>query len=292
VIDRRGRLIHIHHCRGIGWKTIHAIYKQDPEFLAVYQMTVKELITNFQMKREHALIFHNDLHSLQMEAYYENYKQNQIKLLTRFDKLYPILLKQIYDPPWVLYYKGDITLASSQKMLAVVGTRKPSQQAVNKLNAIVRPLVCNGWCIVSGLAYGIDGMSHRLTLGQKGKTIAVLGSGFYSIYPAIHTKLAHHISEKGLLLSEFQPNQKPQKWQFPFRNRIISGLCNGTLVVEAQERSGSLITADLALEYGREVFAVPGTIFQKESKGTNLLIQQGAKLVLNEKDIIEELQFG
>ncbi|RBW69865.1 DNA-processing protein DprA [Bacillus taeanensis] len=255
-------------------------------------MTVNELIAHFQMKRQHALLFYQDLHSLNMQEYYKKYKKDQIQIITRFDKFYPILLKQIYDPPWVLYYKGDITLASPKKMLAVVDTRKPSQQAGYKLNVIVRPLIWNGWCIVSGLAYGIDGMSHRLTLEEQGKTIAVLGSGFYSIYPTIHTELAHHIAEKGLLLSEFRPNQRPEKWQFPLRNRIISGLSNGTLVVEAQERSGSLITADLALEYGREVFAVPGAIFQKESKGTNLLIQQGAKLVLNEKDIIEELQFG
>jgi DNA processing protein len=150
-------------------------------------------------------------------------------------------------------------------------------------------MVRTGWTIVSGLAIGIDVESHKLAIQNDGSTIAVLGSGFNHIYPKEHIPISRQIAANHLLISEYPPDRKPAKWQFPMRNRIISGLSRGTLIIEAREKSGSLITGDYALQEGREVFAVPGSILEPCSAGTNHLIQQGAKLTTCAEDIYEEL---
>src|SRR5699024_7788905 len=160
--------------------------------------------------------------------------------------------------------------------------------AFAKLVHIVSPLIKQKWLIVSGMAYGIDGMAHDLTLRHDGATIAVLGGGFYHVYPKTHIHLFNEIVKKGLVISEYPPYQRPQKYHFPERNRIISGLTKGTLVIEAMERSGTLITVDQALEQGKEVYAVPGSPFIRETAGCHKIIQEGAKLVAKFTDIVEE----
>ena len=286
--DRRIRLLHIYACRGVGQKTIEKLVSLDPTLDIIYKMTVSELMAVCGMPKKQAEMFYDDLHTTSIVRSITR-KTNSFRVLTRFDDEYPPLLNEIFDPPWVLFYKGDLSLLSNEKTLAVVGTRNPSNHAFPIMKKLLVPLIRSNWCIVSGLAYGIDAIGHRLALAENGQTIAVLGSGIESIYPPEHKQLADEIAVSGLLLSEFLPDQPAQKWQFPVRNRLISGLAKGTLVVEARERSGSLITADQALEQGREVFAVPGSILQPSSAGTNGLIQQGAKLVLSAKDIEEEL---
>jgi DNA processing protein len=200
---------------------------------------------------------------------------------------YPPRLKQIPDPPLVLYVRGDVKVLS-RFALAIVGTRRPTAYGSQVAQRLARDLAQRQLVIVSGLARGIDSAAHRGALEAAGKTVAVLGSGIDVIYPREHKRLAEQVVECGALISEFPPGTSPAPENFPIRNRTISGLTLGVLVVEAAEYSGSLITARLALEQNREVFAVPGNITSAQSFGPNHLIKQGAKLVDEWMDVIEE----
>ena len=204
------------------------------------------------------------------------------------DKYYPQLLYQIDDPPIALFCQGQTELLELPQ-LAIVGSRNPSRQGVENARAFARFLAESGLVITSGMALGIDTSAHQGALAASGKTIAVIGTGPDRVYPASNYRLAHEISEKGLIISEFSPGTEAKPGHFPRRNRLISALSLGTLVVEATLKSGSLITARLALEQGREVFAIPGSIHSPQSKGCHRLIKQGAKLVENAQDIIDEL---
>lgn len=209
-------------------------------------------------------------------------------LITISDPNYPRQLKQIYDPPVILFAKGDLSILKNLQ-LAIVGSRNPTNNGYDTAYQFSRHLTNTGFTITSGLALGIDAASHLGCLDVKGKTIAVTGNGLDRVYPARHRELAHRIADNGLLLSEFLPGTKPLPGNFPRRNRIISGLTLGTLVVEAAQKSGSLITAYKALEQGREVFAIPGSIHNPLSRGCHKLIREGAKLVESAQDILEEL---
>ncbi len=209
------------------------------------------------------------------------------QMVTLADTDYPDLLREIDDPPPVLYLIGDIELLH-QPQIAMVGSRNPTPTGLDNAREFARSLAAAGLCITSGLAIGIDGASHEGAL-SSGNTVAVLGTGPDRIYPASHHELAHRIAEKGLLVSEFPPGIPARAENFPRRNRIISGLALGTLVVEAAPQSGSLITARLATEQGREVFAIPGSIHNPLARGCHALIRQGAKLVESAQDIVEEL---
>ncbi|UZJ77176.1 DNA-processing protein DprA [Fictibacillus sp. KU28468] len=285
----RERLILLHHCRGAGWKAIQSFLAFDPELKAVFQLSKKELIERFRMSHQNSNDFLEDIRKLSYRSIEQTYRKHNIKIHTYFDSHYPVPLRHIFDSPWVLYSKGNTEALSAPLAISVVGTRNPTEGGLKSLNKVLMPLLEKGWVTVSGLAAGIDTHAHELTLTQSGSTIAVLGSGIARIYPKANTALAHRITKKGLLLSEYPYDLPPRKWQFPQRNRIISGLTRGTLVVEARERSGSLITADQAMEQGREVFAVPGSILDECASGTNRLIQQGAKLVMEAEDILSEL---
>jgi len=208
-------------------------------------------------------------------------------LITLASDAYPLLLREIADPPLVLYARGDVQ-ALSQHALAIVGTRRPTAYGSSVAHRLASDLAQRGLVIVSGLARGIDSASHRGALEGGGKTVAVLGSGIDVIYPGENKSLAKKIIESGAMISEFPLGTGPTPQNFPIRNRIISGLALGVVIVEAAEYSGSLITARLALEQNREVFAVPGNITSAQSFGPNHLIKQGAKLVDQWVDVIEE----
>jgi DNA processing protein len=201
---------------------------------------------------------------------------------------YPSRLRMIADPPPVLYAKGRLC-AEDNKAVAVVGSRSASEYGRRVARNLCRELASLGFTVISGMARGLDGVAHEATLSAGGRTIAVLGSGVDRPYPPEHDKLYHRISESGAVLSEFPMGTGPLAFNFPARNRLISGLSLGVVVVEATEKSGSLITAALALEQGREVFAVPGEVGASRSRGTHRLIRQGAKLVETAADIIEEI---
>ncbi|MCR4440988.1 MAG: DNA-processing protein DprA [Peptococcaceae bacterium] len=211
-----------------------------------------------------------------------------IKLITRQDSRFPASLLQISNIPCILYYCGDLSLAD-QKAVAVVGSRKATAYGIKQARKISGELASSGLVIISGLARGIDGAAHEGALEAGGKTAAVLGSGLDVPYPRENVRLFHEISEKGLVISEFPPGTQPFKYNFPVRNRIISGLSQGVFIVEAAARSGSLITCDCALEQGKEVFALPGPVTSLNSIGTLRLLQSGAKLVIHSGDILEEL---
>lgn len=225
---------------------------------------------------------------LDPQTYAESIKKSGISYITFFDENYPGLLKQIYDPPTVLYFKGE--LKDEEKTLAVVGTRKITGYGKVATGEFVKGLVAGGLTIVSGLAKGVDSQAHLSTLHVGGRTIAVLGGGLNYIYPPENKSLAEQIVQSGgLILSEFPPDYPSLPGNFPSRNRIISGLSLGVLVIEAAEDSGSLITARLALEQGREVFAVPGPITSNLSKGPIDLIKEGARVVMNAEEVLDEL---
>jgi DNA processing protein len=211
-------------------------------------------------------------------------------IVTLGDAAYPSLLLETADPPLLLYAQGRLDLLGAPA-LAVVGSRNPSAQGIDNARAFAEHLSHAGLTIVSGMALGIDGAAHQGALAGRGSTVAVVGTGLDRIYPARHKALAHRIAKEGLLLSEFDLGMPPLAENFPQRNRIIAGLSRGTLVVEAALPSGSLITARQALEAGRDVFAIPGSIHAPQSRGCHALIKQGAKLVDAADDILGELNW-
>ncbi len=232
--------------------------------------------------------FNKFRHNTNPEKLLENIYKKDIKVLALFEKDYPEKLKEIFDPPPVLYIKGELK-PEDNFALAVVGTRRVTNYGREVTETLVRQLAASGLTIVSGLARGVDSLAHKTALENGCRTIAVLGCGVDIVYPPQNFNLAKEVVKNGALVSEYPPGTAPIPGHFPARNRIISGLSLGTLVTEADEKSGSLITASLALEQNREVFAVPGPIYSQLSKGPSGLIKQGAKLVTLAEDILDEL---
>lgn len=218
-------------------------------------------------------------------------EKEKIEMIVFEDATYPQLLKEVANPPYLIYKRGDFDL-NSAPMISIVGSRKYTAYGSQSALAFARDLARAGVIVVSGMAIGIDSLAHRGALDAEGKTVAVLGGSLddKNIYPRINYNLSREIMENGALLSDY-PVETPAglPGNFPARNRLIAGLSLGTLIVEAGENSGTLITAGLALEYNREVFAVPGSIFSPQSEGAHHLIKQGAKLVTSVKDILDEL---
>lgn len=205
------------------------------------------------------------------------------------DDVYPQCLKEISNPPSKLYYKGNLDLLKEEKIIAVVGTRNPSSYGKLCCEYMVKRMTNANITIVSGFAKGIDSIAHKTSLLTGGKTIAVIASGLDIVYPASNLSLYREIEENGLIISEYEEGVKPFKSNFPQRNRIIAGLSRGTIVVESKDRGGSLITADLALEFNRDVYAVPGDVFSEYSKGCNNLIRDSkAKSLSNINELLED----
>ena len=213
--------------------------------------------------------------------------------ITIDDDMYPECLKEISNPPLKLYYKGNLDLLKEERLIAVVGTRNPSSYGKLCCEYMVKKMSRANITIVSGFAKGIDSIAHKTSLLTDGKTIAVIASGLDIVYPASNLSLYREIEEKGLILSEYEAGVKPFKSNFPQRNRIIAGLSRGTIVVESKDRGGSLITADLALEFNRDVYAVPGDVFSEYSKGCNNLIRDSrAKSLSNINELLEDYSWN
>lgn len=254
---------------------------------AVFQASQQELLEVEGISKRQSAAILNYKAPLSIKAELDQANQKEYKIITLADSLYPPLLKEIPDPPPFLYVSGN--LDGSPKNIAVVGSRNPTAYGISITQKLCADLSAHDITIISGMAVGIDTAAHQGALAGKGNTIAVLGSGFNKIYPSQNLRLFEKISEKGAVISEFALNTEPEAHHFPIRNRVISGMSMGTVVVEATRKSGSLITARLAAEQNREVFAVPGSIQSFKSTGTHALIKQGAKLVENAQDILEEL---
>lgn len=232
------------------------------------------------------------LSSFKEEALAKELKEadkRKVRIITFLDSGYPENLKQIYDPPIVLYVKGEIK-DEDRRSIAIVGSRRASYYGLSCAEKFASGLSTQGYTVISGMARGIDTSAHRGALKAGGRTCAVIGSGFNQLYPPENRELAEVIERSGAVVSEFAMDEMPLPHNFPRRNRVISGLSLGVVVVEAAQNSGALITADFALEQGREVFAVPGKVDSQHSFGTNGLIKQGAKLVSCVEDIIEEFE--
>jgi len=227
------------------------------------------------------------------EKEYEILQQEEINAITLNDERYPKLLKEIYDAPAIIYYKGAIETLNDAG-IGVVGSRKISSYGQQAAAFLVKNLAKNGVSIISGMALGIDAIAHSSTLEVSGTTVAVLGSGLdkANVYPSHNRYLSQKIiGSNGVIISEYPAGTAPLHYNFPQRNRIISGLSLGVLVIEAAEKSGALITARTALDQNREVFAVPGSIFSETSKGSNILLKKGAHLITSAEDILEILDF-
>lgn len=235
------------------------------------------------------------LEKISLQKYKDNAKdilefcnKNNIKIINLLNNNYPINLKHIQNPPTILYYLGEL-LPQDECSISVVGSRNFTQYGRIATEKIVTDLAKNNITIISGMAHGIDTFAHTTALNNNARTIAILGCGVNVIYPKNNTELYYKIIQNGAVVSEFLPNEKPYSWNFPTRNRIISGISLGTLIIEATIKSGTMTTANWASDQGKNVYAVPGNIFSEQSKGTNKLISEGAKIVNSALDILEDL---
>lgn len=226
--------------------------------------------------------------TIDVESEIARCRQHEISLVCQGKENFPDALNEIPDPPAILYMRGQL-LPQDELAVAIVGTRHATQYGRQQARQLAASLARAGITIVSGLARGIDTEAHQATLEAGGRTIAVLGSGLLNIYPSENKALAEQVVQNGAVLSEYSTTSKPQRGSFPRRNRIVTGLCQGVIVVEAGDRSGALISARLSMEQGREVFAVPGRVDSRTSRGCHQLIRDGAKLVETADDVLEEL---
>ncbi len=255
---------------------------------------IEKLAQILRLSRDHSHKFFNALQNNSQAKYFESLGNSKVFAMNIFEEDYPITLKHLPDPPLILYYRGNKQLLTHQYNLAIVGSRRATKYGELAVNKIVKELSGSPICVVSGLAYGIDAHAHQAALKNKLPTIAVLGSGLddANIFPKENYQLAQTIIDNnGLLVSEYPPHTSPQKYFFVARNRIIAGLCQATLIAEAAQKSGALITADFAVEYNRQVFAIPGSILSSQSIGANNLINQGATPALSGSSILEEFGF-
>ncbi|MDT0122259.1 DNA-processing protein DprA [Paenibacillus sp. RRE4] len=285
-MEERWILLGLYEMEGIGKKSVAK--------LMTGQHSLQELLYYEEgdwieagLRKDQATRLAREFNAGWIESRREQVYNRGIEVITYLDSNYPILMKETAQPPWVMYTRGDTRLLH-QPSIAMVGTRMPTVYGRKVGEKLAEQLSLAGLTIVSGLARGIDRVCHEAVLRVEGKTIAVFGTGVDMVYPPENTSLAEQIAETGLLLSEYPLGTRARQGLFPERNRIIAGLTLGTLVVEADIRSGSLITADAALEAGRDVFAVPGPITSPKSRGAHNLIRQGAKLVTCAADLLEE----
>ena len=285
--DFEKQMIKLYYCRGIGLKSCWRILKH----WIAQQATIVNLADLYRL----------GITAKKADSIYRSWQQmtdahmrqmlDQQQLITYFSSDYPALLRQIPDPPLLLFYQGNLSLLH-QPCLAIVGARDASIYARKVCEKLVPPLVAADYAIISGLAKGVDSFAHESTLRNHGQTIAVVGTGVDICYPSSSRDIYDEIKQAHLVISEYPAGTLPQRSHFPMRNRLIAGIAQGVCVIEAKEKSGSLITAQLALENGREVFAVPGEIISTQSKGCHQLIQDGAKCTINASDIIQEcMQF-
>lgn len=288
MTDKLRALVLLNMVEGIGSVRIKKLLEIFHEPQRIFRVSAHELTRTGILTPMMAKRVLEAPHRFSVDAEIDEAENRNIRILTMFDEDYPVLLKEIYDPPIVLYVRGEF-LPADINAVGIVGSRGASFYGMSCADEFSGRLARSGITIVSGLARGIDTASHRAALNAGGRTIAVLGSGLNQIYPPENRGLFDEISDHGAVISEFSLNTFPMPYNFPIRNRIISGLSRGVLVVEASQKSGALITARFALEQGREVFAIPGKLTSETSSGANDLIKQGARMVTEPEEILKDL---
>jgi len=271
---------------GFGLKRISFLFEIYKDWHKIWNLNYYDF-QNINFNSKLIETFLHQRNKIDLDKVWNIYQNQNIEIITYFDQNYPHLLKQIFSPPLILFAQGNIELLNRKNFLSVVGSRKYTLYGKSVIEKFIKPVAEQNITIVSGLAIGIDSLAHIESLNTCGSTIAVLGSPINNIYPTRNFQLAQKIKEKGLLISEFPIGAKIIKENFPRRNRIIAGLSQATLIIEAQEKSGALITGNYALHENRELLAIPGSVFQNTCQGTNNLIKQGAKLINNLTDILE-----
>lgn len=288
MLDNKQIILALHHQKGIGPRTIQKLLHYWPELQELIQELKKDSLRVPLPPILQQALMHLNWQAVEHDLRWAEKEHHH--LLTWCDKEYPDLLREIPSPPPVLYLKGQLNVLNNT-LLSVVGTRKPSFYGKIITSQWSKQLSKAGLTLVSGLAIGVDTLVHEACVMHNRPTIAVLGNGLNSIYPLRNQSLGQKIIENGLLLSEFPLNSSPKAGHFPQRNRIISGLSLSTLITEATEKSGTMITAWHALEQNREVLVVPGPVNHEQSKGCHRLIQQGARLVMSFEEVLQCVQY-
>ncbi|SDW27973.1 DNA-processing protein DprA [Paenibacillus sp. CF384] len=287
-IQERELLLTLHETPGIGWHSIRKAVEYG-QWRLYERFSPEAWVSSVGLKPDQAKAISHAFSTVKVEERQERMSKLGIQWITRFDESYPHLLRETPQPPWIIYAMGRVELLN-RHAIAIVGTRGPTAYGRKTASDLARRLSERGMTVVSGMAKGIDTLAHEGALEAFGSTVAVLGTPVDRIYPTENRGLYEQIVRKGVVISEVAPGTPFHPGLFPLRNRIIAGLSLGTVVVEAAERSGSLITADQALDMSRDVFAVPGPISSPKSAGTNGLIRQGAKLITSDQDIMEEYE--
>lgn len=282
------RLLALHYVHPVPLNKIRPLLDADPELRILEKIGANELAHLLKLPADKARRIAGLYKEVVATSFQQAYRFHGITPIPFSHDYYPSLLHELADPPAVLYAKGKLEHLVENWKIAVIGSRKATSYTERAMETIIPPLVEHNMVIVSGLAKGADTMAHLSALKYGGKTIAVLGSGHFHIYPKENTQLAEYLSANHLLLTEYPPYTGPKKWQFPMRNRIISGLSNGVVVTEAAKKSGTVSTMEHALEHGKDIFAVPGPIHSELSLGPHQLILEGAKPIWNGYQIVEE----
>ncbi|WP_172369703.1 DNA-processing protein DprA [Sporosarcina jiandibaonis] len=287
--DGEKRLLALHYLFPVPKNRLNALFEIDPNLEKLHTYPAERLAFLLHIKMEKAVYLKESFLKNLSTPYDLIYKQHRITPIPFTHSLYPKRLLELIDPPTILYTKGDISILAEKFKVAIIGSRKATVYSKNVMSLIVPPLVANNAVVVSGLAKGADAMAHKAAIFYGGKTIAVLGHGLFHLYPYENRELANEISKNHLLISEYPSYVKPVRWTFPMRNRIISGLSDAVIVTESASKSGTMSTVEHALDHGKHIFAVPGSVMSSLSEGPNKLIDEGAQPLWNGFQVVGSL---
>ncbi|WP_342509440.1 DNA-processing protein DprA [Sporosarcina sp. FSL K6-2383] len=289
LTDVEKRLLALHYVFPVPLNRLNKLYETDPTLEKLYMYRPIELVRLLGISLKKAVQLKESLQQNSMTPYEQLYERHAITPIPFSHPNYPEKLHELIDRPAVLYTKGDQQVLHKPLKIAIIGSRKATIYSKQAMSLIVPPLVKNEVVIVSGLARGADTMAHEAAIEYGGKTIAVLGHGLFHLYPKENRLLAEEMAKHQLLLTEYPPYVKPERWTFPMRNRIISGLSEAVVVTESADKSGTMSTVEHALDHGKDIFAAPGPITSSLSTGPNKLINEGAKPLWNGFQIVESL---
>lgn len=283
------RLLALHYFFPVPKNRLNLLYEMDPNLVDFQAYPAEKLAAILKTTAKKAERLKANLLGSSLTPYEQLYERYAITPIPFTNPLYPTHLLTLIDPPAVLYTQGDISLLAKKRKMAIIGSRKASFYSKQALSYIVPPLVQNDIVVVSGLAQGADTLAHKAAMSYGGKTIAVLGHGLFHLYPKENEAIKNEISKKHLLISEYPPYVRPERWTFPMRNRIISGLSEAIIVTEAARKSGTMSTVEHALDHGKDIYAVPGPVTSFLSEGPNRLIDEGAQPLWSGFQVIDSL---